>query len=450
MFPNLKSLSLFGIWEEFIPFIPLFLSPKTTSITLYFQEDNYYRTAIPSVIIALPTFCPSLQRVRLQLKPRDPMTTTAVSGMLLTLNRNTLRKFKVYSALTEEAREVFRDLPNLRALKMHIKGPSSLPTLGLPSLTKLNVEYNHDHGWLEGLRGAALGKLTSVSLQFFPHYNDQVPIGNLLEAFESVALTTSIPATLSEFKFCSQRPWKPNYRSLLPFTQLKKLSLKFDCSPSSHDCSCTPDDDIITDLARAMPKLEVLQIGEFPCWTPTGVTARGLAALARYCPHLSSLRIHFQASSLDPSNFPQVAPGDQSTNPPEGCALTCLDVGRIPLPEDSALKVTRTLLRIFPRLDRIEHNRGKDWEKVVHALNVSRQLTGHLGKKLPLDTSHGNVADDHPQGPHSRTLPNCKIPRIVRFPAGINIYPSSYLSCPIPSSRCLDRQNGITVVPVSQ
>ena len=369
LLPNLKSLNLFGIWNGYIPFIPLFLSPQTTSISLHFPDDYYDGTAIASAIIALPTFCPSLQRVRLRLKPRDPLTTTTISGMLLALNRKILQKFEVYSALTDEGREVFRDLPDLQELQVRINGPSSLPTLGLPNLTKLSIEYNHDHNWLEGFRGATFGKLTSIYFDFSDHYYGRITIGNILETFESVASTTSIPATLSEFKVETSLLWKPNYRSLLPFTQLKVLSLEFDCSPpSSTDCSCTLDDDIITDLARAMPKLEILRLSDSICWTPTGVTTRGLAALACYCPRLSNLRIHFRPSSLDPSKIPRAIRSYRSTNPQDGCALTCLDVGFMLLPKKFASKVSRTILRIFPHLGHIRCMK-EDWREVIDALD---------------------------------------------------------------------------------
>ena len=397
LLPNLKTLNLFGIWKEYIPFIPLFLSPQTTSISLHFYDDYYDGTAIASAIITLPRFCPSLQRVYLHPKSRDPIIAAAVSGMLLALNRKTLQKFKVHSTLTDEGREAFRDLPDLRELRMNIYGSSSLPTLGLPNLTSLCIQYDNNHGWLEGFRGATFGKLTSISFYFYPYCYNQATVGNLLETFESVALTTSIPATLSEFKFTTALRWKPNYRSLLPFTQLKELSLDFGCFPSGHDCSCALDDDTITDLARAMPKLEVLKSVRFPCWTPTGVTTRGLAALARYCPRLSSLSIHLQVSSLDPSKIPQAASGDQFNIPPAGCALTCINVGMIALPEELVSKVIQTLLQIFPRLGRIKHMK-EGWEKVADVLNVSGQLADHSGKRLLLGKSHNNVVDDPPAG----------------------------------------------------
>jgi len=275
------------------------------------------------------------------------MITAAVSEMLLATNQNTLQRFHVDSPLTEEANKVIHKLPSLRDLWVVIDGPGSLPTLALPDLATIDVEYNDDHRWLQGFRGATFGKLTSVTFR-----SDSSSIGDFLEAFESVALTTSIMATLTEFQFCTSSQWRPNCRSLLPFTQLKKLDIMFSCI---HDCSSTIDDNIVTDLARAMPKPEILRFGEAPCKIPTGVTAKGLAALAHYCLHLALLCIHFQVASLDSPEIPQVASGGESTMPREDCALTILEVGEIYVPEGSRSTVSLALLRIFPRLNYIKY-----------------------------------------------------------------------------------------------
>ena len=247
--------------------------------------------------------------------------------------------------MTEEAREVIFNLPDLRELSVVIERDTSLPLVALPNLTNLIIEYDHDSDWLQGFHGATLGKL--VSVDFCP---ESALIGNFLEAFETVALTTSIPATLSSFRFHTPHSWRPNYRSLLPFTHLKHLIIDFLCE---RGCSSTVDDDIITDIAQAMPGLEILRLGVAPCQTPTGVTTKGLTALAYHCLHLSTLRIHFQVTSHDLLVIPRIAPGGEPTIPREDCALTDLEVGKIPVTEESMLVVASTLLRLFPHISRI-------------------------------------------------------------------------------------------------
>ena len=214
LLPNLKSLKLIDVTENFVSFIPLLLSPRIISIDLDFELD-LSAGVVASVVETLPTLCPNLQRINLHWIPRDAMITAAVSEMLLITNRNTLQQFEVHFPLTEEASEVICKLPNLRKLWIGVDGPDPLPTLVLPNLAEIDVEFYDGHGWLEGFRGATLGKLTSVA------FHGSHSIGDFLEAFESVALTTSIPAALSKFMFYTFCPWRPDYRSLLPFTQLK-------------------------------------------------------------------------------------------------------------------------------------------------------------------------------------------------------------------------------------
>ena len=354
LFLNLKTLHLWFTAAEFIPFIPSFLSPRTTSFLLWFKTDPP-PAIVASMITALPTLCPDLQDISLWALPRHPMITAAVTGMLLASNRS-LRRLRLDSPLTEEACEVVYKHPDLRELSVVIEGSTSLPVVELPNLTEIFIEYDRSCDWLQGFRGATLGKLASISF----HSESDSTI-DFLEEFKRVALTTSIPATLSKFSFGTSRQWKPNYRSLLPFTQLSKIDIEFSCDGG---CSSTIDDDIITEIARAMPGLEFLHVGDEPCETPTGITIKGLATLAHYCPSLCMLRVHFQVASLDPLAIPKVIPGGEPTIPRRNYALTDLDVGAIPLPEESVLVVAQTLTRIFPRITYISST-DDNWDEVV-------------------------------------------------------------------------------------
>ena len=325
--PNLKTIK----WLATREIIPLFLSPRTAVIGLGFEETTA-KGLIASMITTLPTLCPNLQDISLHSLPRDPIIDVAVDGMLLVSNRNTLQYLDIDSPLPKDACEIIYKLPNLHELSVVIEGPTSLPTMVLPNLTEIVIKFDHDRNWLQGFRGATLGKLESTIF-----HSESEPIGDFLEAFESVACTTSIPETLSAFRFYTSRSWRPNYRSLLPFTHLKEINIGSSCE---HGCSSTADDDTIIDLARAMPRLEILRLGE-PCRNPTGITTNGLTALAYYCPRLASLRIHFRAASLLP---PVTIPGGATSSsepiiPRVDCTLTSLSVGKIPLPEESVLMV---------------------------------------------------------------------------------------------------------------
>ena len=253
-FPYLKTLELWRVTGKTIPFIHLILSPRTTIIKIGFIQPECPTAMIASMVSAFPILCPNLQEIGFDSIPRDPMITAAVSGMLLANNRKMV----------------------------------------LPSLTTLVIGYDGGGDWLSMFHGATFGKLETIT--FCP---ESEQIDDPLEAFKKVALTASIQNTLSQLHLYTSCSWNPNHLSVLPFTQLTNLVVEFSCNDG---CSSRVDDDIITNLARAMPKLDTLRLGDAPCREiPTGVTVEGLVTLANHCPDLYDLCIHFQVDSLSAS-----------------------------------------------------------------------------------------------------------------------------------------------------
>jgi len=358
-FPNLKTFDWWGIGESHIPFIPLFLSPRTTHISLIFESGSPV-TMVASMITILPTLCPNLQVINFCHLPRDPMITAAVSRMFLATNRNSLQEFGADSPLTEEASEVLYKLPNLRGLSVAIEKETSPPSALLPDLIQLVITCDNEDGWPQLLHGATLGNLGSV---IFCPQSEQ--LGDFLGAFERAALSSSVQNTLWEFCLYTPHPWNPNYSSLLPFTQLVVLDIESSCDGG---CTSMVDDDIIISLSRAIPKLETLRLGDAPCsQITTGVTTKGLVALARHCPNLLTLRIHFQVASL---GHPPTIPAASWTD----CALREFEVGRIPVPKGLEVTIVRTLLRIFPHIDDILFIDDTEWLCLRDLLNVCSNL----------------------------------------------------------------------------
>lgn len=363
LFPTLKTLILLRVFDEPISLIPLFLSPMITTINIEFLTE---RCEIIPIITTLPSLCPNLQKIHLTSLFAERMITAAVSELALKTNRNTLQSFCTNCPLTEEAYKVICEHPGLREFGNSIYGSTVLPTLVLPSLTVLHIKYLGGHDWLQCFSGASLEKLT---VSIISTQCELSLAGNFLEAFQTIALTTSLPTTLSEFSFYTEHPWRPIYRSLLPFTQLQFLSVQGYCYPN---CSSTVDDDIVIDLARAMPHLQVLQLGGDPCGEPGGVTIRGLTALAHYCPHLVNLTIHFQMDTLHPLATARRALAEKTNVPvPQACALRILRVGSAFPPEEpmSMVKIMFTLLNVFPNLESIvPDDDNHEWDGVGEAL----------------------------------------------------------------------------------
>ena len=378
LLPNLKTLEFWGVHQLFIPFAPLFLSPRVTSIVLGFRSD-VPKAMTASVVTTIPTLCPDLQAISLHYLPRDPMITTAIAEMVLATNQNTLQKFRVISPLAEEAGEVVCKLPNLRNLSVVIERETSLPPASLPNLTNLEITCDNEGGWPRLFHGATFRKLDSVTFHLISN-----KIGDFLGAFERVALSSSVQNTLSTSLVYPSCSWNPNYSSLLPFTQLVDLIIGFSCNGG---CSSGVDDDIVVSLSQAMPKLTILHLGYSPCGEfTTGVTAKGLMALALHCPNLSSICIHFQVASL---SVPPVSPGINHNTKCTGswtdCALTSLEVGKMRVPE-SVSTVALTLLQIFPRVER-GYSDDEGWKRVWDAIHISRRivdcLSGHHSLTIP-------------------------------------------------------------------
>jgi len=372
LLPNLKTFELLSTTAEFAPFIPLFVSPRTTHIDITFTTRDLSKALVASTINTFSALCPSLQHIGLHSLPRDPMIIKAVSELLLTINRATLRSFDVDSPLTVEAREVVHKLPDLCKLTVVTEKGTSLRSLILPSLTKLViVQRGHDRDpldWSEMFYGATLGKLETIDFDFEPK-----KINDLLGAFERAALAASVQNTLSEFALNTTCSWNPKFSSLLSFTQMKNLDIHFSCDDG---CSSRVDDDVIINLARAMPKLKTLLLGDEPCHRiAAGVTAKGLMVLAHYCPNLFSLCIHFHVASLGaPPTTPGMTPNAVEPDAPRrDCALRNLTVGDTLIPEQSMLMVTMTLVRIFPRIENISYV-NLAWGRVANAIRLSKKI----------------------------------------------------------------------------
>ena len=379
--PNLNTLLLSMIEGSFVPFISLFLSPSITSIFLRCYVPDHFKATVASTVTTIPTLCPNLRAISLYFLSKDPMIIAAVSEMVLTTNRNTLQRFHVDSPLTEEANKVIYRLPNLRDLRVVIERGAPLPSVSLPNLTKLQIEYDDESGWPGLFHRATFGKLESVS--FYPESEE---IGDFLGTFERLVLSSSVQDTLSKFYFSTSRSWNPNYSSLLPFTRLVDLVINFSCDGI---CTSTVDDDIVISLSRTMPKLRYLKLGDEPCGElGRGVTAKGLVALALHCPDLQDICIHFQVASLSaPSTSPGTGRNIEPTGSWTNCALTVLTVGVIPMREELVLGVTLTLLRIFPRITSIYSNvNDEGWWKVKNAIHLSRQIVDRSSKHHPFNT----------------------------------------------------------------
>ncbi|KAJ6540330.1 hypothetical protein B0H19DRAFT_1268930 [Mycena capillaripes] len=128
-------------------------------------------------------------------------------------------------------------------------------------------------------------------------------------------------------------------RLLFRFTNLTVLSLT---SPLGFDL----DDDAISELAQAWPKIVTLRLkGRHPTHQPPRTTIACLNSFARHCPSLTLLTIVFDATIIP------TAEADPRTRPVQH-RLKTLDVQNSPL--QTSIAAARFLSRVFPNLDDID------------------------------------------------------------------------------------------------
>ena len=116
--PLLPGLGVFkcrAASGAFVPFLPLFLSPKIVEIDIKFAA-NVPMFMAASTIPRFSKSCPNIQYIFLDRLPRNRIITEAVSEMLLACNRDTLQVFRGNCPLTEEARVFLHTLQNSRKI----------------------------------------------------------------------------------------------------------------------------------------------------------------------------------------------------------------------------------------------------------------------------------------------------------------------------------------------
>jgi len=93
LLPRLDRFLWKNTTVDFIPSIPLSLSPRTAAgIAVGFISDPP-TVVLAFTIVRFPTPCPRMKYLVLKYLPRNPTITEAVSEMFLACNRDTLQWF---------------------------------------------------------------------------------------------------------------------------------------------------------------------------------------------------------------------------------------------------------------------------------------------------------------------------------------------------------------------
>ncbi|KAJ7513095.1 hypothetical protein B0H11DRAFT_2303294 [Mycena galericulata] len=323
---DLQSLR-WGNYEDNFHHIHRFIGPALTTIVLEDLPD-----AALSLLSTLATTSPNLKTVSIGL---HPIFLFADFGRYNTNNR---------------ALEHLGGLPSLKALRV----------LGLPAMPLVDPRENPrtfqalctleigDSDMAAITRFLGLCErisLSSFSVSFY-HYLTAAEMQDLCGSFLSALSHPSLTALTLENNFdygvSDPATYLVQSRTVrLLFAFINMTSLTF-TSPVGIDL----DDAAVSDLARAWPRLECLDLSSYFCSpTPPRLTLNCLHHFVRHCPRLEKLSL-----TLDGTVSPTM-----ETHTASHCqrALITLDVQYSPISKPISLSAAPFLLALFPDIQHV-------------------------------------------------------------------------------------------------
>ena len=391
MLPKLRNINWVSLspgGRLVTPMLPLIVSPVLT----HFRLKTHYSGDAPYLVSALEALAPaydSLVEIRVSCTIHDPRVIDATSTLLLKCNPKKLRYFNVDSTLSNEAFIRAAQLPNLEKLVIRTDAAElslPLPTSMFPSLISLEVNTT------DTTPSPLLQTVTYIQSEVFQrlHLN-----------FPAAALGTFLPTTISALQprglhqMLTTLSISPtghfdldiaSIRSLLCLTQLNDLRINFRCS--RNRCPYKLSDGDLRELVKAMPKLQLLSLGSFPCSHPANNTLKSLITIANHCKHLDELVIHTNVGAVI-NELHQRRDWGHGWTPEDplsafiGCPVRSIMFGSCPIPHDGqgAIVFALILLRLFPRLNSVEAAclvRDPLWEVVQHVIATH----GSVGAEL--------------------------------------------------------------------
>jgi hypothetical protein len=158
-----------------------------------------------------------------------------------------------------------------------------------PSLRELDVECNGDFTRLKLLPSIRNPVLTSIGIKCLGS-----DVERFLKTFQETMTGCGTHESLQVFVVESPDKFQITPRMTarnFSFKNLTNLTLSSECSDRCQTSDLTDDD--IDLLTTAMPCLEVLSLGGYPCIVPSQITFKSLYTISRQCTRLMELVIHF-------------------------------------------------------------------------------------------------------------------------------------------------------------
>ena len=367
-FLALQDLS-WCITKSNIPYIDLFISPHLKKISIYMPWLQRYSEVPRDILAAIISTISTLPTSTLQSLSVDVKCVTHVAYFKDFLSSVALRcgpsltEFASPVPLSDAAINHLIQLPHLRI--WHIEGPPphySTPSLPLifPPLTELTLGEGAACGWLSLFERSQDGASTMQGV---------APLSWVKDSLKSLDIK-ELSGHIINISFTSQ---------IRLFQNLTHLWITAHCPDEDDDQRIFRlNDNDVTNLAVALPRLEFLSLGA-PC--PKNTCATTIACLLQisvHCVGLKELEFHFNSTRIvdDLENISK-DPQLQELRLLPKCTLSCLYVDEIPLTLDEpGLEIVANgIIDIFPSLTCCVGKR-RGWVEVSDGIRELRKLRG--------------------------------------------------------------------------
>ncbi|KAJ6459883.1 hypothetical protein C8R45DRAFT_542086 [Mycena sanguinolenta] len=365
LLPNLRHFSWTYSDKHLLPFIDLFLGPNITIFAVGSVDHNAHYSVLPKIAHRYPALF-GVHIGHLDPDSEDQSDDDDHDGP-----RPSDRDLSTFVCALTKPQYVNVGTLDLAALT-HLGGLTTLRilTTTLPASTsfssasngtlfphlqmaKLRIERGDILGMTELVRTWNCPPLESLEIQFESESYDRFTSSIGVQSFQCFydALTTHCtPASLKIFKldatdsddFSASEFVYPGHllRSLICFSNLVVVSIKV---LNGYEL----DDEVVSDLARAWPRLRELRFGTRDYNHPPCITLLSLHSLAQYCPHLHTLQMAFDATTV-----PVAATTPQARIIQNSLVVLDPAFSRI----SDAFPVARFLSGIFTNLKKMEWN----------------------------------------------------------------------------------------------
>ena len=367
-FPALQDLS-WCITKSDIPYIDLFISPHLKKISIYMPWSQRYSEVPRDILAAIISTISTLPTSTLQSLSVDVKCATHVAYFKDFLSPVALRcgpsltEFASPVPLSDAAINHLIQLPHLRIWR--IEGPPphySTPSLPLifPPLTELTLGEGAACGWLSLFERSQDGASTMQGV---------APLSWVKDSLKSLDIE-ELSGHIINISFTSQ---------IRLFQNLTHLWITAHCPDEDDDQYIFRlNDDDVTNLAVALPRLEFLSLGA-PCPKNTCTTTIAcLLQISVHCVGLKELEFHFNSTRIvdDLENISK-DPQLQELRLLPKCTLSCLYVDEIPLALDEpGLEIMANgIIVIFPSLTCCVGKR-RGWVEVSNGIRELRKLRG--------------------------------------------------------------------------